>query len=68
MSLSSDLEYKALLAGEAKGAFLLASIQCQLLLRNAKVKHASDLPFHLVTIYDALNAKAETLRAEARKR
>lgn len=66
--ITPEILRRVIIAGEAKAAYLLASIQCQVMLKNANVKHATDLPFHLFDIYDTLHAKCERLRAESRKR
>lgn len=65
--LPSDVTAKAVLAGEAKAGYVLAIGHAKAMLHSSGVKHASDLPVHLLDIYDTLAAKEFAARTEARK-
>eukprot|EP01034_Spumella_vulgaris_P022575 gene22575-28708_t len=65
--LTPDILARVLLAGEAKAAYIMAQVKARTMLRSSGVKHASDLPMHLVEVHDELSAEEELTRAEARK-
>ncbi|RYH20766.1 hypothetical protein EON65_22485, partial [archaeon] len=66
--LASNTIYRTALAGEAKAAYIIAQVDAKAMLRNSGVKHASDLPGHLVDMYEPLAAREEKLRVEARSK
>lgn len=66
-ALTPDIIQKAIVAGESKAAYYSALIKTKTMLRVAEVKHASDLPTHLVEIHEGLALKEEELKREARR-
>lgn len=66
--LPSDVLARTILAGEAKAAYIIATVDTKAMLKSAGVKDASDLPIHLSDIYENLATTENSLRATARHR
>ncbi len=65
--LTPEIAFKTLLAGEAKAAHIVAQVRSKTMLRSSGVKHASDLPMHLIDIHEGLAAEEDQCKADARK-
>jgi hypothetical protein len=66
--LPPDILVRTILAGETKGAHIIASVDSKAMLKSAGVKDASDLPMHLLDISDGLALKESNLRVLSRQR
>ena len=66
--LTSEILFRTIIAGEAKAAYIIAQVDTRAMLRASGVKHAADLPLHLIDIHDELAAREEELRHDARQR
>lgn len=65
--LPSAVLSRVLLAGEAKAAYIIAQLNSQAMIHSAGVRHVSDLPAHLMEIYEPLHTEEDRCRHEARK-
>ncbi len=65
--LPSEVVFRARLAGEAKGAYVITVVETKTMLRKAGFKHPEDLPLHLVDVYTDLHNTEEDYRAKARR-
>lgn len=65
--LTPEIMVKTQIAGEEKAAYVTALVKTRTMLTSSGVKHAEDLPGHLLDIYDDLEREEAALKAQARR-
>eukprot|EP01032_Pedospumella_encystans_P016914 gene16914-19277_t len=65
--LTPEIMVKTQIAGEEKANYVIAAVRARTMLQSVGVKHAENLPMHLVDIYEELEREEAALKVQARK-
>jgi hypothetical protein len=65
--LTPEIMVKTQIAGEEKAAYVIAQVKTRTMMQSSGVKHAEDLPIHLIDVYEELERDELALKAQARK-